>query len=127
MFFGESEKAFFKIDPIQECRTILKPFYPLNSIQFMEEKNKRKKSTKQDGEIRIIGVDLALMGGDTNDNTIYTVIRLLPKDGEYERQVCFIESLNGDHSTIQAIKLKQIFYDLECDYVVMDTNGNGIE
>jgi uncharacterized integral membrane protein len=32
-------------------------------IMFLDSKNKRKKSTKQSGEIRIIGVDIAVMGG----------------------------------------------------------------
>jgi hypothetical protein len=128
MFFGESENAWFKLDSIQDCRSLIKPFYPQTTEQFLETKDKRKKSNKQDGEIRIIGVDVALMNStkEENDNTIYTFVRLLPKGEEYDRQVSYIESISGAHPTTQAIKLKQMFYDLECDYVAMDTTGNGM-
>ncbi|MEC4565350.1 terminase family protein [Paenibacillus sp. CMAA1739] len=126
LFFGESEKAFFKLDDIQKCRTVVKPFYPLTPIEFSKVKDKRKKSTKQDGEIRIIGVDVAMMGGEENDNTIFTCMRLLPNGENYSKQVPYLESMLGAHSEKQAVRLKQIFYDFEADYVAMDTSGNGI-
>lgn len=64
LFFGESENAFFKLDDMQKCRNVVKPFYPKNNVDFLDEKhkNKRKKNEKQDGEIRIIGVDVAMLG-----------------------------------------------------------------
>jgi hypothetical protein len=67
-----------------------------------------------------------MMAGKQNDNTIFTCMRLFQKDDSYERQVPYIESLNGQHSQIQAIRLKQLYNDFEADYVVMDTAGNGI-
>ncbi|MFB0831546.1 terminase large subunit domain-containing protein [Brevibacillus laterosporus] len=126
LFWGESEKAFYKLDDFQQCRTLVKPFYPTESLDFLQNKNKRRKNTKQDGEIRLISVDVAMMGGNENDNTIFTHIRLLPNGETYTRQVPYIESLNGQHSEKQAIRLKQLFYDFEADYVVMDTAGNGL-
>lgn len=126
MFFGESENAFFKLNDIQQCRTIVKPFYPMTNIEFLNNKDKRKKSTKQDGEIRIIGVDVALMGGQDNDNTIFTCMRLLPNGENYIKYVPYIESVYGEHTEKQAIKLKRLFYDFEADYVAMDTLGNGM-
>ena len=126
LFFGESENAFFKLNDIQQNRTIVKPFYSLDNLEFISNKNKRIKSTKQDGEIRLIGVDVAMMGGNDNDNTIFTFMRLLPNGTSYQRQVPYIESMNGQHSEKQAIRLKQLYHDFEADYVVMDTAGNGI-
>lgn len=126
MFFGESEKAFFKLDDLQKCRTLIKPFYPLSNTQYLENKNKRKKSMKKSNEYRIIGVDVAMMGGNENDNTIFTCLRMLPNRDSFVRQVVYIESMNGQHSERQAIRLKQLFEDFEADYVVMDTAGNGL-
>jgi len=126
MFFGESEKAFFKLDDIQKCRTVVKPFFPLTPVEYAKNRDKKKKSTKQDGEIRLIGVDVAMMGGDNNDNTIFTCMRLLPNGESYIKQVPYLESMLGAHSEKQALRLKQIFYDFEADYVAMDTSGNGI-
>lgn len=45
LFFGESEKAFYKLNDIQKCRTMVKPFYPLTTIEFAKSKDK-KGSTK---------------------------------------------------------------------------------
>ena len=78
MFFGESEKAFFKFDDLQKNRTLIKPFIPPTNLDFLDNKNKKKRSTKMESEIRLIGVDVALMGGNENDNTIFTLMRLLP-------------------------------------------------
>lgn len=126
MFFGESENAFFKLNDIQKCRTLIKPFYPIDNVKFLEAKTKTKVFTKQNGEYRIIGVDIAMMGGNKNDNTVYTCMRLLPNKDEYIRQVVYIETLNGEHSETQAIRLKQLFNDFEADYIAMDTQGNGL-
>ena len=62
IFFGESENAFYKLDDIQQCRSLAKPVYPVNDIDYITNKHKRKKSDLQKGEIRIIAMDVALMG-----------------------------------------------------------------
>ncbi|ASA21830.1 terminase large subunit domain-containing protein [Paenibacillus donghaensis] len=125
LFFGESEKAYFKINDFENCRTgKVKPFYPLSNIDFVSGVKSTYK--KLEHEIRIVGVDVAMMGGEMNDNTIFSCYRLIPKDNMYERQVVYIESMNGQHSEIQAIRLKQLYSDFSADYVVMDTHGNGL-
>ena len=127
LFFGESENAFFKLNEIQKCRSLIKPMIPPTTFEYLSnKKNKKFKVTKQEGEIRLLGCDIALMGGSANDNTIFTFMRLLPSGEEYIRHVSYIESMNGQHTSIQAIRLKQLFYDLDCDFVVMDTAGNGL-
>lgn len=126
LFFGESEKAFFKLKDIEKNRKLVKPFYPMDHLEFIKNKDKRKKSTKQNGEIRIISVDVAMMAGDENDATAFTLIRIIPHRDSYIRKVVYIETMNGTHSELQAIRLKQLFHDFEADYVVMDTQGAGI-
>lgn len=132
LFVGENENAYFKLDDIQQCRTLPKAFYPPTDREFVENKDKRKKLTnmpKQYGEIRVVSMDIALMGSNKavkNDTTAFTLIRLLPQGEEYRRDVVYMESLQGQHSELQAIRLKQLYYDFEGDYVAMDTNGNGI-
>jgi hypothetical protein len=125
LFFGESEKSYFKINDFENCRTTkVKPFYPLSHIDYLSGTRSTYEKTKQ--EVRIIGVDVAMMGGDDNDNTIFTCVRLIPKNNIYERQIVYIESLNGQHSEKQALRLKQLYHDFNADYVVMDTHGNGL-
>jgi hypothetical protein len=128
LFFGENENAFFKLDDLTKCRSMVKPFYPTNTLDVVTKKKKKNEQDmpKQNGEIRIIGMDVALMGGAENDQTVFTLMRLLPNGTIYQKQVPYIETLNGEHSEKQAIRLKQLYYDFEADYVVMDTMGNGL-
>ncbi|MFJ8247302.1 terminase large subunit domain-containing protein [Peribacillus asahii] len=132
LFVGENENAYFKLDDIQKCRTLPKPFYPPTDVEFVENKDKRKKLTnmpKQAGEIRLIGMDVALMGSSKavkNDTTQFTLMRLLPQGDEYRRDVVYMEKMEGQHSELQAIRLKQLYYDFEGDYVALDSNGNGM-
>lgn len=133
LFVGENENAYFKLDDIQKCRTLPKAFYPLTDLEYIQNKNKNKKSPtsipKQSGEIRLVAMDIALMGSNKrvkNDTTAFTLMRLLPNNGEYRRDVVYLESMVGSHSELQAIRLKQLYYDFDADYVIMDCNGNGI-
>ncbi|QSF43528.1 terminase large subunit domain-containing protein [Paenibacillus tianjinensis] len=132
--YGAAENAFFKLNDIEKCRTIVKPFYPTDNITFVENKEKTKSRNKksgnalekQAGEIRLVSMDVALMKGNDNDNTIFTCMRLIPDGTNYVRQVPYIESMHGMHSEDQAIRLKQLHNDFEADYVVMDTAGAGM-
>lgn len=130
MFFGESEKAYFKYDDLNKSRDLTKPFLPMTDEEYVQYKGDKKKhkfyKAKREGEIRILGVDCALMGGRANDASIFTFIRCIPNGDEYVKSVEYIEALEGQHTTIQALRLKQIFYDLDCDFCSMDTAGNGI-
>ncbi len=130
MFFGESEKAYFKYEDLNRARSIEKPFLPFTDLEYTQYKNDKKKfkfyKPKRKNEIRIIGVDTAIMGGSKNDASIFTFIRCMPNGNEYIKMVEYIEAMEGQHSAIQALRLKQLFYDLECDYCVMDTAGNSI-
>ena len=125
LFFGQNENAFFELEDLNKARSIKTTFSPIKNSEYEEKKNKRKEK-KRNGEIRIIGVDVALMGGDANDNTVFTCMRLIPEVDGYTRIVPYIEAMNGQHSTNQAIRLKQLFEDFQADYVALDTYGNGM-
>lgn len=130
MFFGESEKAYFKYADLTKSRTLKLPILPLTDEEFIKLKKDRKKQkfykSKRPDELRVLGVDCALMGGRQNDASVFTFIRCIPNGDEYIKSVEYIEAIEGQHSTLQALRLKQIFYDLECDFCVMDTAGNSI-
>ena len=66
------------------------------------------------------------MAGKQNDNTSFTLIRLLPNGDEYVKIVGYLEVANGENTSLQSLRLKQLFYDFECDYCVMDAAGNGL-
>lgn len=126
MFFGESEKAYFKTEELKEIEKIP---YPIYKKELQDKiKNKEIIGKKQANEIRILSCDIALLGGDPNDSSVYTLISAIKtKDGlRYKRYVRNIESYQGLHPETQALIIRRLFDDYECDYIVLDRQGNGI-
>lgn len=137
LFVGENDRAYYKLDPLNKIRTVNKTFLPPTDLEFVE--NRRKSNPKnlsnfkridRDNEIRLVSLDIALMGGNKNvknDTSAFTLMRLLREGDSYKRQVVYLESIQKSISTEDlAIRLKQLYYDFEADYVVMDANGNGL-
>lgn len=131
LFVGENANSYFKFEPINSNRELAKAFIPPTDLEYIENKKRSnpKQLTnmkKQSGEIRLVGVDVALVGGKTNDTTVFTLMRMLPSEGGYKRHVVRIESVNeATTDTNVAIRLKQLFYDFEADYAVLDAMGIG--
>lgn len=128
IFYGENANAYFKSEHINACRTkSVKAFYPPTTEEYIDWKNGKKKKTwripRVSGEFRVIGVDCATAVGSQNDNSVYTLMRLLPDGDRFRREVVHIESYNGMYSEKQAIRIKQLFYDFEADKIIMDTAG----
>ena len=63
---------------------------------------------KQQGEIRLLSADIAVM---SNDNSVFSVIRLIPQGDRYKKYLSYIEHWNDTHSETQAIRLKQLYND----------------
>lgn len=132
-FFGEASGAFLKLIDFDKNRKLYKAYIPRPTYQISEDiekygKPRPKHFPKQDDELRLISVDVSMVPGKKNDNTIMTFIRLLPtkNGGYYIKHISNSIAMHGLHSDIQAMRIKRYFYDFEADYVVMDTNGNGI-
>ena len=74
-----------------------------------------------------MAMDIATQGGSKNDATCFTVMQMIPTgDGQYIRNLIYMETLDGGHSLDQAIRCRQLYSDLEIDYVCVDTNGVGV-
>ncbi len=130
LWFGENEKSYFKSDEINQCRVLKNPFYPLTELEILNEvdirtKNKGYKKQKK-GEIRLISADIAIESGEINDNSIYTLLRMLPDSEGYKSEVVWMENHNGLSPEKQAMRLKELYEEFEADKIIMDTNGNGI-
>ncbi|MBG9689486.1 hypothetical protein ABD91_00925 [Lysinibacillus sphaericus] len=127
LFFGESEKAYFKTEEIQNVKVLPFPIYKKEISTFIS--NKRIASVKKsESEIRILSCDIALLGGDANDSSVFTLLSAKRnKNGiRYRREVLNIESHQGLHPETQALKIRRLFDDFDCDYIVLDRQGNGI-
>lgn len=123
IWYGESEKAFFKYQDIDVNRKEPNAMYPYEVLELVDG---IKNPKKQNGELRILSADIAMMGGIENDASIFSVIQLIPNGKHYERNVVYMEDLEGAHSEIQALRIQQLREDFEIDYLVIDGRGNGV-
>ena len=132
LWFGENESSYFKLEELNNNRRLYEPIFPK---AFYEEyatvikDNKWKYTSKKQDEIRLISCDISLMAttkSRNNDASVYTIFKLVPTKKGYERQIIYIETYDGGHSTLQAIRIRQLFDDFDCDYIVLDCNGNGM-
>lgn len=130
MFWSESEKSIYGYQELTRLRKIEKPLSPIPNELYLDDKamkdwKKKNKVPKQDGEIRLLGIDVAVMGG-SNDNTVFSVMRLIPSNGRYKRYLSYLEHANNAHFEEQSIRAKQLYEDFDIDFYCVDCMGNGM-
>lgn len=132
----ENTNAFFSYPMLSNNQKLKKCFYPRIDADVLAGKKNHYAIQKQPGEIRILSCDIALVNKRQNDNSVFSCLRLLPETtkmrGEnetakgYRRVLSYLEAHPGGDVDRQAIRIKQLFYDFEADYVVLDTRNGGI-
>jgi hypothetical protein len=120
---GQSSRAYFKLNMFP--RTIKKAFYPVRGDLIGQKKNPYS-IPRQTGEIRVMAVDIATRANKRNDNSIINCARLLPTHKGYQRELVYMESSHGENVISQALKIKDIFFDFDCDFLVLDMAQAGI-
>lgn len=125
-FWGANMNGYFTYDELAKNRVISQAYYPKNIVDIFNDK-KLQIPKKEANEIRVVSADIATMGGNDNDASVYTVARLIrDKNGNYDRQVVYMEDMEGGHTQAQAIRIRELFEDFDCDYIVLDTQSAGI-
>lgn len=129
IFLGKAEEAFFVYEDLEKVRTLNVPIYPTEIYDIIDNK-KFTPPEKVQGEIRVLSVDIALMGGKHNDNTaVFLIDLILDKSGKYKqyrKNVLYGETYNGGHTKSIALNVRRLYEDLQADYIVLDTAGNGL-
>ena len=131
IWYGENEKSFFKSDEINKCRVLTNAYYPLTDDEYRnpEIKKKRlKQMPRKKDEIRLIGCDIAVCSSNkkvSNDNSVFTLMRLLPDGNGYIREIVHIESYNGMDVDDQATRIKRLFTEFQADKMIIDAQGVG--
>lgn len=125
LWFGESEKAFFKFEDLEKNRKLAAPLFPPDYYGLIKDVS-FKYETKKTGEIRLVSCDIAAMAGKDNDASVYTILRLIPTTKGYDRYLSYMESMVGGNTVTQAIRIRQLYEDFDCDYMVLDTQNIGL-
>ena len=133
IFYGQAANAWFDYEKIDKVRNVNYPIYPINYYDLMKDKKfiqPEKKSVSIDGklmhEIRVLCVDIATMAGKINDASAYILLSLIPDARGYLRKVSYLENMEGGHTVLQTLRIRQLYEELNCDYIVLDREHAGI-
>lgn len=138
----DGQNGFYRYEALNNCRSIRKAIYPKELSDFIDSKNKKFIDKKRpEGCIRICGGDISIVGSKINDASAYGVLQLTPKykkvktieDGNekivtipyYDRELIYLETHEGMLAKDQANRLKKLFYEYDCQYMVIDAMSAG--
>lgn len=127
-FYGSADDAFFDFSSISKNRKIKYPMMP-NAISSKVASNLVNIPPKQNGEVRILSADIALMSSkkNKNDATSIFINQLMPtKAGRYVSNIAYTDACEGLRTDDQALMIRKLYDEYLCDYIVLDTNGIGL-
>jgi len=122
--FGSSSSSYYKLGLFK--RNIKRSWRPITEEMFVTNGKNPYDIPKLPDEQRIVSVDVAMRAGSRNDNTIISCARLLPTPKGWLTDIVYMESHNGKHTTLQALRIKRIFEEFEGDALVLDIANAGI-
>lgn len=133
-FYKLTDGSYISPNDFMGARDCLKAWYPPTNIEYIEEykKDYKKRSyylPRKEGEIRVLSCDIAMMDSNkkkNNDASIYTLISAIPKGDKYVCNVIYQESHEGKSANTQALNIKRLYHDADCDYLSLDVLTIGI-
>lgn len=132
-FFNQKEGATFKQEDLNKFRTIYKPLYTSEQLKNIGVKELDKIPKSEDG-FNVISCDPAFVGGDDRDRTSITITSVTPNINEdnpgnsrYIRDVVYLEVNEGGSAKQTAKRIRELFYEFDCDYIVLDRANMGLE
>lgn len=129
IFYGNTDGSFFNYEQLSDTRKIKYPMLPNEVTKAIPSCTQIKIQPKKPGEIRILSADIALMASTKyhNDATAIFVNQLTTtKAGKYVSNIVYIESNEGLHTEAQAVRIRKLFDDYDCDYIALDTRNVGL-
>lgn len=129
LWFGVGDDSFFDFASISKTRHIQYPMLPGRFAEKLGNSPKVKIPPKQNGEKRILSADIALMSSkrNKNDATAVFINQMLPtKAGRYSNNIVYCDAFEGLHTEDQALVIRKLFDEFDCDYIVLDAAGVGL-
>jgi hypothetical protein len=129
LFYGSNDGTFFDFNSISKNRKIKYPMLPNSLSSKLGSSSLIKIPPKQNGEIRILSGDIALMSSKKNKNdatSIFINQLLFTKAKRYTSNIVYADAQEGLRTDAQALIIRKLFDEYECDYIVLDTNGIGL-
>ena len=129
LFYGQGTDSLYEFDDIDKNRQIKYPFYPKSLLSKITDK-RLNIPAKQPEEIRILSADIALMASSSrrkNDATSIFINQMLPAtNGRFIKNIIYTENNEGLRTDVQALNIRKLFEEFNCDYLVLDVKGLGL-
>ena len=125
--FSENEDAFFDYKSFKENQVLEKAFIPPTPQDFFMDKP-LSMANKDPSEIRLVIADLAFTGDsgrEKNDHTVFMCMSLHWKKFRFERHLDYIETRPGGGADKVVLRLKELFWDYQADYLIFDNRSGG--
>lgn len=124
LWLGESENAYFKFEDLESSRKLSTPIYNNNQMEILKNTAIKKPKKKPD-EIRLVSCDIAATEGAANDNSVFSIFKLVKNGNSYDRHVVYMESINGGNTVTQSFRIRELREEFDCDFIVLDTQNVG--
>ena len=128
-WFGDEEGSFFDFESIAKNRKIKYPMFPDELANLLQNNQNIRIKPKQAGERRILSADIALMSSTkhNNDASAIFINQMVPtKAGRFANNIVYGASYEGMHTEDQALVIRKLYDEFDCDYIVLDAQGVGL-
>lgn len=129
LWYGSEDDAFFDFTSVSKNRRIKYPMLPDRLSMKLNNAKQIRIPPKQQGEVRILSADIALMSSKKhkNDATAIFINQLLPtKAGRHSSNIVYADSDEGLRTDDQALNIRKLYDEFNCDYIVLDCAGVGL-
>lgn len=129
LFYGDTDGSFFDYPSVSKNRRIKYPMVPDKLSSMLGANSNIRIQHKQHGELRILSADIALMSSrkHNNDATAIFINQLMPtKAGRFSNNIVYADCYEGMHTEQQALIIRRLYEEFECDYIVLDCAGAGL-
>lgn len=128
VFWGDSDGTFFSYETVAKNRKLQYPMLPDELSVKLGNSTYLRIPQKTLGEKRILSIDLALMASTkhNNDASALFINQMVPtRAGRYMNNIVYTETTEGGHTAEQAVRVRKLFDQFQCDYLVIDARGVG--
>ena len=129
LFWGQGEGGLYSFEEIDKNRVIQHPYYP-KSFNLKSSDKRLIIPPKKPGEKRLLSADIALMASTKtrdNDATSIFVNQMLPVgENRFINNIIYADNNEGLRTDAEALIIRKLFADFDCDYLILDTKGLGL-
>lgn len=124
---GEADGAFFKLEDFKSNQSFPQAYRFPSMEEFYRHDNLNNRP-KQEDEIRLLWIDFAFAnttGKEENDYSVIGCTSLINHEGKYTRLTDYITHHPASDSDGINLKIREIFWDYQADYIVFDCRNGG--